>query len=187
MVREQSGAAIGLRIEVDEQKQQWAQHSHEACLLRTNCTENDPARLWRWYVQLTQAEAAFRTAKSDLKLRPIYHRKTDRVEAHILVCFLSLALWRVLEQWMYGKGLGSCARCLVDEISTTKSMDVVVPVRKKSGSVCEVSVRTVAKPERQVAELLTQLNLKLPKGNRILGESLQTHCAPEAGPMELKM
>lgn len=57
----------------DQRKQQWAEHSHGAYLLRNNCAEEDPAQLWRWYIQLTQAEAAFRTAKSDLKLRPIYH------------------------------------------------------------------------------------------------------------------
>ncbi|MFZ4696285.1 MAG: IS1634 family transposase, partial [Verrucomicrobiia bacterium] len=74
--------------------------SHGAYLLRTNCTERDPTQLWRWYIQLTQAEAAFRTAKSDLGLRPVFHQKTGRVEAHILVCFLALALWRTLEMWM---------------------------------------------------------------------------------------
>ena len=55
------------------------------------CLETDPAKLWRWYIQLTQAGAAFRTAKSDLKLRPIYHQKTERVEAHILVWLLRRA------------------------------------------------------------------------------------------------
>lgn len=59
------------------------------------------------YIQLTHAEAAFRSAKSDIGLRPIYHQKTDRVEAHLLICFLSLALWRSLESWMSAKGLGS--------------------------------------------------------------------------------
>jgi transposase len=177
---EKSAAAIGLHIEIDQGKRDWAGHSHGAYLLRTNCTETDPAQLWRWYVQLTQAEAAFRTAKSDLKLRPIYHQKTERVEAHILVCFLSLALWRVLEQWMAGKGLGTCARRLIEEISTIKSMDVVVPV-KQGENLTQVTVRTVAKPERRVAELLARLDLQLPKGNQILGDVAA--CPPDqAGP-----
>jgi transposase len=77
-------------------------------------------------MQLTQAEAAFRTAKSDIGLRPVYHRKTERVETHLLVCFLSLALWRSLEMWMLGKGLGSNARKLINAFGTIKSMDVVV-------------------------------------------------------------
>jgi len=133
------------------------------------CTETDPAKLWRWYIQLTQAEAAFRTAKSDLKLRPIYHQKTERVEAHILVCFLALAQWRVLEQWMSGKGLGTCAMKLVAEISTIKSMDVIIPV-KRGETIAELTVRTVARPERRLAELFTRLDLELPTRNRILGE-----------------
>ena len=105
-----AGAACALTIACRLERSQWAQQAHGAYLLRTNCLEKDPARLWQWYLQLTQAEAAFRTEKSDLHLRPIFHQKTERVEAHILVCFLALALWRTLEMWMKGKGLGTCAR-----------------------------------------------------------------------------
>ena len=144
---------------------------HGAYLLRTNCTETDPAQLWRWYIQLIQAEAAFRTAKSDLKLRPVFHRRTDRVEAHILVCFLALALWRVLEQWMMGKGLGTCARKLVAQISSITSMDVVIPVKRES-TLTEIRIRTVARPDRPVAELLARLGLDLPSRNRVLGQDV---------------
>jgi transposase len=77
--------------------------------LRTNCHETDPALIWKWYIQLIAAEAAFRTAKSDLGLRPVYHQTESRMEARILVCFLALALWRSLEQWMASKGMGTCA------------------------------------------------------------------------------
>ena len=167
--RDVAGAAVAICITTPLDKGRRTEQHHGAYLLRTNCTERDPAQLWRWYIQLTQAEAAFRTAKSDLKLRPIYHQKTERVEAHILVCFLALAQWRVLEQWMSGKGLGTCARKLVAEISTIKSMDVVIPV-KRGENTTELTVRTVARPERRVAELLTRLDLELPTRNRILGE-----------------
>jgi hypothetical protein len=73
--RDPSGAACALTITSHLEKGRWKDQAHGAYLLRTNCTETDPAKLWRWYIQLTQAEAAFRTAKSDLKLRPIYHQK----------------------------------------------------------------------------------------------------------------
>ena len=172
--RDENGVATALGISTPLDKGQRTERHHGAYLLRTNCTESDPAQLWRWYIQLTQAEAAFRTAKSDLKLRPIYHQKTARVEAHILVCFLALAQWRVLEQWMSAKGLGTCARKLVAEISTIKSMDVILPVKRGEGT-AELTIRTVARPERRVAELLTRLDLELPRRNRILGE------APPAG------
>ena len=143
-----------------------------AYLLRTNCPEQDPAQLWRWYIQLIQAEAAFRTAKSDLGLRPIYHQIAPRVEAHILVCFLALALWRTLEMWMTGKGLGTCARQLIEEIATIKSMDVVLPVRRGEERT-DVRLRVVARPERRVAELLTRLGLELPTRSRVLENVVQ--------------
>jgi len=110
--RDEAGRACGLTLSCPIAPGQWAAHAQGAYLLRTNCTEADPAQLWRWYIQLTQAEAAFRTAKSDLGLRPIYHQKSGRVEAHILVCFLALAMWRTLEMWMRGKGLGTPSAAL---------------------------------------------------------------------------
>jgi hypothetical protein len=94
--RDEAGRACGLEVTSEVAAGQRAHRQKGAYLLRTNCEETDPTLLWRWYVQLTQAEAAFRTAKSDLGLRPVFHQKEDRVQAHILVCFLALALWRTL-------------------------------------------------------------------------------------------
>jgi transposase len=167
IVTDAVGAAGALTIACRLDRGQWAQQAQGAYLLRTNCLEKDPARLWQWYLQLTQAEAAFRTEKSDLHLRPIFHQKTERVEAHILVCFLALALWRTLEMWMKGKGLGTCARQLVAEIATIKSLDVILPVRTTEGTT-PLRLRTVAKPERLVAELLHHLGLQLPSGTRLV-------------------
>jgi transposase len=171
---------FAVEVQLDEQRQacalnvaclidrnQWARQAHGAYLLRTNCTEQDPAKVWEWYLQLQQAEAAFRCAKSDLSLRPIFHQKTERVQAHILVCFLSLALWRTLEMWMRGKRLGTCARQLVAEIATIKSLDVVLPV-KVGQSISELRLRTVARPERMVAELVQRLGLHLPGQSRVI-------------------
>jgi hypothetical protein len=109
---------------------------------------------------LAQAEAAFRTAKSDLGLRPVFHHKEDRVRAHILVCFLALAPGRSLEQWMQSKGLGTCARQLIKQIAEIKSVDVVVPVRR-AGIETELRLRMVT-----TAQLLAHLDLRLPKGTR---------------------
>jgi transposase len=158
---EASGAPCGLVIACRWECGAWAHRAHGAYLLRTNCLEKDPVKLWQWYLQLQQAEAAFRTSKSDLHLRPVFHHKDERVEAHILVCFLALALWRTLEMWMKGKGLGTCARQLVGEVATIKSLDVVLPVRTADGTT-ELRLRTVAKPEPLVAELLQHLGLHLP-------------------------
>lgn len=134
--------------------------------MRTNCHETDPAVIWKWYIQLIAAEAAFRTAKSDLGLRPVYHQTESRVEAHILVCFLALALWRSLEQWMASKGLGTCARKLVAAVSTIKSMDVLLPVARGEDRFT-LRLRVVAKPEKEVAQLLAHLGLQIPRQAKI--------------------
>jgi len=160
------GRACGLSVSEQSEKLKWAQHAHGAYLLRTNHGASDPAQFWRWYMQLTQAEAAFRTAKSDLRLRPIFHQKTERVEAHILVCFLALALWRALEQWLRAKGLGDCARQLLLELDELRWLDVVLPTVEGP----EVRLRVVARPEKLLAQLLAQLGLDLPRTPKIMEE-----------------
>jgi len=125
--------------------------------------------LWKWTSQLTQAEAAFRTAKSDLGIRPIFHQEEDRVHAHILVCFLALTLWRTLEQWMQSIGLGTCARQLIRQIAEIKSVDVVVPVRR-SEITTELRLRVVTTPAPATAQLLAHFGLRLPKGTREISD-----------------
>ena len=165
VLKDEKQRAIGVQLSCPLEKGSKSDLAKGAYLLRTNCTETDPEKLWRWYMQLTQAEAAFRTAKSDIGLRPVYHRKTERVEAPLLVCFLSLALWLSLEMWMEGKGFGSNARKLVNAFGMIKSMDVVVPVRRGDLEV-KVRLRTVAKPEEDVAVLLSHLGLRLPSRSK---------------------
>jgi hypothetical protein len=157
--RNSAGQATGLQLTQREGLTAWAQQAQGAYLLRTNYPERDPRKLWKWYLQLQQAEAAFRIGKSDLGLRPIFHQKTERVEAHILVSFLSLALWRALEQWMHARGLGDCARQLLHELDELRSMDVVLPVKDAP----EIRLRVVCRPEKSLAELLAHLGLELPR------------------------
>jgi transposase len=172
--RNGSAQACGLKITERQERTTWASLAHGAYLLRTNCPEQDPAKLWRWYIHLTQAEDAFRISKSDLSLRPVFHHKTERVEAHILVCFLSLALWRTLEMWMRGKGLGDCARQLLKEVATVRSMDVVLPVRAPGADQpSEWRLRVVARPDRPVAELLHRLGLELPNAPKFVQNVVQ--------------
>ena len=167
VVADGQGRAASLRVFSRLDAGQKAHRQKGAYLLRTNCEETDPALLWRWYIQLTQAEAAFRTAKSDLGMRPVFHHREDRVQAHILVCFLALALWRTLEQWMQSKGLGTCARQLVKEMAGIKSVDVIVPVRRADVKT-ELRLRVVTTPEPAAAQLLAHLGLRLPQGSRLI-------------------
>jgi transposase len=120
--------------------------------------------MWKWYIKLTQAGSAFRTVKSDLGLRPIFYHKENRVQAHILVCFPALALWRKLEQWMNSEGLGTCVRQLVKEESGIKCVVVVVSLRRAEITT-ELRLQVVTTPEPATAQLRAHLGLRLPKGS----------------------
>lgn len=164
VVQDEAGRAAGVTVRERPDRVDWASLAQGAYMLRTNHPETDPVKLWRWYIQLTQAEAAFRSAKSDLALRPVHHQTAHRVEAHILVCFLALALWRTLEQWMQAKGLGSCGRQLLLELDKLNSVDVLLPVADGP----ELRLRMVIKPEKPLAFLLAKLGLSLPKGSKTI-------------------
>jgi transposase len=160
----EAGCAVGLRVVEDPGKLDWAQAAQGAYLLRTNCTEEDPRKLWHWYIQLTEVEDAFRTSKGDLGLRPVFHQKQDRVQAHILVCFLALAMWRTLELWLKAKAMGDTARQVVQELGTIHSMDLLLTVRDRG----ETRLRIVGKPEALAADLLATMGLKLPARPKII-------------------
>jgi len=157
----------GLRLVWSAQAEwdEWARHSEGAYVLRTNVTDWTPESLWQTYVQLTEAEAAFRIHKSDLGLRPIWHQKAERVEAHILVCFLAYVLWKTLEQWQKRAGLGHSPRTLLEELGRIQSSDIVLPLADGSGR--ELRIRCVVRPERAQALLLERLGLELPERLRI--------------------
>ncbi len=136
----------------------WAELTHGSYLLRTNLVEENPDELWRAYMNLTQAENAFRISKSDLGLRPVYHQKAGRVQAHILVCFLALVMWKCLEQWMNTKGLGTCARRLMAAFRMVHCMDVVLSTREDR----EIRLRVIGRPEKHVQLLAQHLGLLFP-------------------------
>ena len=108
---------LSIRIKKHEEKRQWAVDTNGSYILRTNWNESDPKLLWKTYIQLTEVEDSFRTEKHDLGMRPIYHQKQDRTQAHILVCFLALVMWRTLQQWMKASGLGTAPRKLFRRIA----------------------------------------------------------------------
>lgn len=109
-------------------------------------------------MQLSHAEAAFRIQKSDLKLRPVWHQKKERVQAHLLVCFLAYVLWKTLAQLCTNKGLGNEPRKVFDDIGGIQVCDVILPT--KSGA--EIKLRCVTKPDKHQSILLHHLGLHLP-------------------------
>ena len=137
-------------------------------LLRTNWTVADPKTLWRTYIELTEVEDAFRTTKHDLGMRPIYHQKKDRTQAHILVCFLALAMWRTLQQWMKASGLGTAPRKLLEEMKEIKSLDVLLPTRGKN-----IRLRVVPTAPKELKVLLQRMKVLLPSRPKIIENVVQ--------------
>ena len=166
VVEETEEQRSGLRLVIAENAA-WTASStaQEGCyLLRTNVSAWSEQELWQTYIQLTDAEAAFRVQKSELRIRPVWHQREDRVQAHIFVCFLAYVLWKTLEQWTRRAGLGSCPRTVLDELAQVQSVDVVLPTTDGR----KLRVRCVVKPERAPAMLIERLGLDLPRRLRIL-------------------
>lgn len=147
----------------NEQWAEWARLSEGCYLLRSNLNDIDAKTLWKHYIQLTEAEWAFRITKDELVLRPIWHHKEDRVKAHILVCFLAYAMWKTLAGWMRGSGLGDAPRSLLDELVKIKSGDIVLPVCVGDGRSRTVRLRCVTEPDTEQKLLLHRLGIALPK------------------------
>jgi len=128
-------------------------------LLRTNLTEEDPVKLWEYYTQLTQVEEAFKNLKGDLALRPIYHQKEDRVEAHIFVAFLAYCLHVTLRRWLRDLAPGLTPRSVLEKFAAVQMIDVHLPTTDGR----HVILPRYTQPEKELQVLLDQLKLSLPE------------------------
>jgi len=166
IVLEPDGCPAGFRLRVDHDASfdDWAALSEGAYLLRSNISDWSDQQLWKAYIQLTQAEAAFRIQKDQLNLRPIWHQREDRVQAHILVCFLAFVLWKSLEMWQQRAGLGNAPLTILGELGRIQSHDVVLPTTTHG----EIRLRCIAQPDDAQAALLDRLGMVLPKRMRPL-------------------
>ncbi len=151
----------GLRLEWKEKADwtEWTDATEGAYILRSYITDWSADELWKLYLQLTEAEAAFRIQKSELKIRPVWHQNADRTKAHILVCFLAYALWKTLAGWQRKAGLGSSPRTLLEEFGRIQSTDVILPL--DTGE--DLRIRCVVQPDEAQRTLLSRLGLKLPR------------------------
>ncbi len=156
-------AGCRLDVSIQERFDQWAALSEGAYVLRSNVTEWSDDKLWKAYIQLTQAEAAFRIQKDQLSIRPIWHQREDRVQAHILVCFLAFVLWKTLEMWQQRAGLGNSPRTLLEEFARIQAHDVILPTHTHG----EIRLRCVTQPDAAQAALLDRLGVVLPKRIRL--------------------
>jgi transposase len=149
----------------------WSQHADGCYLLRSNLKDVDAATLWKRYIQLTDAEWAFRITKDELEIRPIWHQKEDRVKAHILVCFLAYVLWKTLAGWMQKAGLGDAPRTVVESFAAIKSGDVTLRARRQTcGPERHITLRCVTEPDEAQSVLLDRLGLSLPRRLRRLDD-----------------
>lgn len=154
-------AGVKLKWNSRPEWQDWAKLTEGTYLLRSNIHDWTDEQLWKTYIQLSEAEAAFRIQKSDLCIRPIWHHKQGRIKAHILICFLAYVLWKTLQQWQSRAGLGHSPRTLLTEFSRIHAADIVLPLA--DGSQREIRLRCVVRPEPEQALLLQRLGLKLPE------------------------
>jgi transposase len=142
-----------------ESLRKWITLSDGCYVLRSNVADWTHEELWQAYMQLTEAELAFRIHKSDLRIRPVWHQKEDRVLAHILVCFLAYVLWKTLAQMCRHAGLGDEPRRVFDEFGELRMMDVILPTSEG----IDLRRRCVSRPNEHQAILLHRLGLELPR------------------------
>ena len=127
-------------------------------LLRTNLTGRDPAELWRYYIQLTQVEEAFKNLKGDLAIRPIYHQNEARIEAHIFIAFLAYCLHVTLAQQLRPHAPGLTPRSVLDKFAAVQMIDVEIPTA--DGRM--ITLTRYTEPEAELKLLLERLHLELP-------------------------
>ncbi len=164
---EDQNLPAGLRLDwsIRPEWEDLSRFSEGCYVLRTNVNDWSAETLWQTYIQLTQAESAFRIQKTELSIRPVWHQRKERVQAHIFVCFLAYVLWKTLEQWQTRAGLGNSPRTILDELARLQSADIVLPTAEDPRR--ELRIRCVVRPDKAQAQLLDRLGLRLPERLRL--------------------
>jgi hypothetical protein len=143
---------------LDRKKLRQVRRREGRYLLRTNLTETDPAKLWQFYLQLVEVEAAFKTLKGDLAIRPIYHQHEPRIEAHIFIAFLAYALHVTLGRQLKVHAPGLTPRAVLEKFAAVQMIDVYVPTTDAR----ELLLTRYTQPEPELKLLLEKLKLQLP-------------------------
>jgi hypothetical protein len=148
-----------LTYTLDRAKLRTARQREGRYLLRTNLSAADPALVWQCYMQLVAVEEAFRTLKGDLGLRPIFHRKAGRIEAHLFVAFLAYCLSTTLRQRLRAVAGGLMPRVVFEKLATVQLLDVIVPTTEG----WELVLVRRTELARDVGLLVERLGWRLPK------------------------
>jgi transposase len=147
-----------LTYQLDRTKLREVRRREGRYLLRTNLTDYDPDLLWRYYMQLVSVEEAFRTLKGDLGLRPIFHQKPERIEAHLFVAFLAYCLSTTLRQHLRKLSAGLMPRAVLEKLASIQLLDVRVPTTDGR----ELLLVRRTEPDQELTLLLHQLGRTLP-------------------------
>jgi hypothetical protein len=150
--------AASFTYRLDRAKLRQVRRREGRYLLRTNLTESDPSKLWQFYLQLVEVEAAFKTLKGDLAIRPIFHQQERRIEAHIFVAFLAYCLHVTLGRHLKALAPGLTPRAVLDKFAAVQMIDVYVPTTDGR----ELSLTRYTQPEPELKLLLEKLKLTLP-------------------------
>jgi hypothetical protein len=144
---------------LNKQKLKEVRRREGSYLLRSNITEGDPAELWNHYIQLTEIEQAFKELKGDLSVRPVFHQKEERIEAHIFIAFIAYTLQVTLRQRCRARAAGLTPRSVFEQLAGIQMLDLFIPT--SDGRV--VKLKRYTKPEAPQQLILTQLQLTLPE------------------------
>ena len=154
-----TGDAPRIEWGMADEHRRWQELREGAYLLRTNIEGENASDLWIKYIQLTEAEAAFRALKSELSIRPIYHQIETRVKAHVMVVFIGYALWVTLKHLLKAKETGLSPLKALALMATIQSADIVLPTTDGR----EIRLRRVTVPDQNQKELLQRLGWAIPE------------------------
>lgn len=144
---------------LDRKKLREARHREGRYLLRTNLNGNDPANLWKYYLQLTEIEQAFKELKGDLAIRPIHHQLEHRIESHIFISFLAYCLQVTLKTRLKSHASGLTPRAVLEKFAAVQMLDVHLPTTDGR----EIVLTRYTQPEKDLLLLLEKLKITLPE------------------------
>jgi hypothetical protein len=149
---------VSFGFALDKQKLRTVLRREGRYLLRSNLTATDPAELWQFYLQLVEVEAAFKNLKSELAVRPIFHQREDRIEAHIFVAFLAYCVHVTFRQQLKAHAPGLTVRQALDKLQAMQMLDVHFPTTDGR----ELIFTRYTEPESDQQLLLAKLGWALP-------------------------
>jgi len=158
VVVELDKAGAGFTYRIDRDKLRRVRRREGRYLLRTTLSESDPVKLWTYYLQLVQVEAAFRTLKGDLAIRPIHHQRESRIEAHVFIAFLAYCLHVTLGRQLNALAPGLTPRSALEKFAAVQMVDVHIPTTDGR----EICLTRHTQPEPELALLLARMKLELP-------------------------